>query len=121
MKVAPPLLFLFGLLAGQCAHAEKADVQRPHWVIIATFIDRTTGRKLGQSPLRSPELEFADAVACKSVVDRVRPVESDHVTTVLTCRKVVPWARVLVEAAATPRRERDHARQMPRCPKLTLI
>jgi hypothetical protein len=88
MKVATALVFLFGLLVGQCAHAQKADVQRPHWVIIATFIDRTTGKKLAQSQLRGSELQFADAVTCKSIVDRIHPTESDQVATVLTCRKV---------------------------------
>jgi hypothetical protein len=90
MKVATALVFLFGLLVGQCAHAEKADGQRPHWVIVATFIDRTTGKKLAQNQLRSPGLEFADAVTCKSIVDRIHPVARENVATVLTCRKVVP-------------------------------
>jgi hypothetical protein len=89
-KVVTALVFLFGLLLGQCAHAEKADVQRPHWVIIATFIDRTTGEKLAQNQLRSPGLEFADAVTCKSIVDRIHPVARENVATVLTCQKVAP-------------------------------
>jgi hypothetical protein len=88
MKVVTALVFLSGLLVWHCAYAEKADVQRPRWAIIATFIDRTTGEKLGQSQLRSPELEFADAVTCNAIVDRVPPVANDHVVTVLTCRKV---------------------------------
>lgn len=88
MKVATALVFLFGFLIGQCAHAQKADVQHQHWVIVATFIDRTTGRKLAQSQLRGSELEFPDAVTCKSIVDRIHPVASDNVATVLTCRKV---------------------------------
>jgi hypothetical protein len=88
MKVATALVLLFGVLVGQCAHAEQADIQRPHWVIVATFIDRTTGKKLAQNQLRDPQLEFADAVTCKSIVDRVRPAVSGAVVTVLTCRKV---------------------------------
>ena len=90
MKVVTVFVFLFGLLAGQRAHAEKEDVQRPHWVIVATFIDRTTGEKLAQNQLRSPGLEFADAVTCKSIVERIHPVARENVATVLTCRKVVP-------------------------------
>ncbi len=88
MKVVTALVFLSGSLVWHCACAEKVDVQPQRWVIIATFIDRTTGKKLGQTQLGSPELEFADAVTCKAIVDRVPPVANDHVVTVMTCQKV---------------------------------
>jgi hypothetical protein len=90
VKVATALIFLFAMMVGHPAHAEKIDVQRPRWVIIATFFDRETGAKLAEKRLRDRDLEFTDAVTCKSIVDRARSAASGQVITVLTCREVTP-------------------------------
>jgi len=65
-------------------------LRRPHWVIIATIIDRTTGEQLGQTKLTDPELVFHDPVQCKSIIRKVHPITSANVTAVLTCLKVGP-------------------------------
>jgi|HubBroStandDraft_2_1064218.scaffolds.fasta_scaffold72134_2 hypothetical protein len=88
MKMA--IALLFGFLVSQCAHAEESNLRRPHWVIIATIIDRTTGEQLGQTKLTDPELVFHDPVQCKSIIRKVHPITSANVTAVLTCLKVGP-------------------------------
>jgi hypothetical protein len=88
MKIPIALVLLFGFLVSQCAHAEESNSQHAHWVIIATIIDRTTGKRLDQATLGGPELQFDDPAQCKSVIDKVHLTSSEHVTTVLTCRKV---------------------------------
>jgi hypothetical protein len=95
MKIATALLLLFDLVVAQGAPVAKPDVARPHWVIIATFFDRTTGKQLGQSQLKDPELEFDDPATCESIVERVRPVQNHYVTSVLKCRKVIRMERYL--------------------------
>jgi len=90
MKMANALVLLFGFLVSQCAHATESDLRHPHWVIIATFIDRETGERLRQTKLGGPELVFDDPIQCKSIIGKVHPTPSGHVTAVLTCRKVTP-------------------------------
>jgi hypothetical protein len=48
MKVAMALVLLWGLLAGQSVGAEQVKISHPHWVIISTIIDLTTGRPLDE-------------------------------------------------------------------------
>jgi hypothetical protein len=88
MKIAIALVLLFGVLVGQCAPAEQSNSRHPHWVIIATMIDRTTGERLDQAKLGGPELEFDDPAQCQSIVRKVHPIPSANVAAVLTCRKV---------------------------------
>jgi len=88
MKMATAFVVLSGFLAGQVAHAEQPDSPRPRWIIVATIIDRTTGQQLGQSKLGGPELEFEDAARCKSMLEKLHPVENEHVGAVLTCEKL---------------------------------
>ena len=90
MKMAIAVALLCGLSVGQLAHAEEAKVQRPHWVIIATLIDRTTGERLDQSKLEGRELEFDDQAKCKSTLDEVHVSASERFAIVLTCQKVGP-------------------------------
>jgi len=90
MKLAMALVLLFGLVVAHGAPADKSDAELPHWVIIATLIDRTTGKRLEESQLQGPELEFDDRATCRSIVARVRPIQNKYVDTVLTCRKVGP-------------------------------
>ena len=88
MKTAIVFVLLFGLLIGQCAHAEGPRVQRSHWVIIATIIDRTTGQQIKQGRLEGSDLEFEDKTSCQSILDKVAPIPSDFFKVVLTCHKV---------------------------------
>jgi hypothetical protein len=80
-------MVLFGLVVAQFAQAEEPDTQRPHWVIVLTVIDRGTGKPLRQSKLGGPELEFESAELCKSILQRIKSVDTEQLTTVLTCRK----------------------------------
>jgi hypothetical protein len=84
MKMA---MVLLGLLVGQCAHAEQPDPERQHWIIMLTVIDRGTGKPLRQSKLGGPELEFESAANCKSILQKIKSLDTEGVTTVLTCRK----------------------------------
>ena len=88
MKMA--IALLFGFLVSQCAHAEESNLRRPHWVIIATIIDRTTGEQLGQTKLGNSGLVFDDPAQCKSIIRKVHPMTSANVTAVLNCLKVGP-------------------------------
>jgi hypothetical protein len=90
MKMAIALVLLYGFLVSQYAHAAESTRQHPHWVIIATVIDRTTGKQLGQTRLGGSELEFDDPAQCNSIIDKVHPITSEHLTAVLTCREVAP-------------------------------
>jgi hypothetical protein len=88
MKTAAVLVVLSGLLAGTFARVEQPDSQRLRWVIVATIVDRTTGQPLQQGVLGGPELEFEDAAGCKSILDRIHPVDLEGVAVILTCRKL---------------------------------
>jgi hypothetical protein len=90
MRSAAALALLCGLPAGQAAHAEQAEIQRPYWVIMATIIDLRTGQPLDQGKLEGRELEFDDPVKCQAIVDKIRPIATDRVTAVLTCSRVGP-------------------------------
>jgi hypothetical protein len=89
-RAAAALALLCGLLVGQLAHAERAKIQRPYWVIVATIIDLRTGQALDQGKLEGRDLEFDDPVKCQAMVDMIRPIATDHVTAVLTCSRVGP-------------------------------
>jgi hypothetical protein len=87
MKMAIALVLLFGFLVSQ-AYAAESSLLHPHWVSVATLVDRATGERLKQIKLGGPELVFDDLVRCKSIVGKVHPSPSEHVTAILTCRKV---------------------------------
>jgi hypothetical protein len=87
MKLGMVLLLLV-LLIGQSVHADEKEIQRPHWVIVATIIDLATGERVAQGKLGGPELQFDDLATCKSVIERVHTIPSEHSAAVLVCRKV---------------------------------
>jgi hypothetical protein len=88
MKVAMALALLSGLLVNLHVHARDAQVARPHWIILMTITDRTTGALLERRELDS-DLEFDDPHECKSIVAKAGPIPaSDHFSAVLTCHKV---------------------------------
>jgi hypothetical protein len=82
------LLCAFAL--GPRGHAEEPETSRPRWVIIATVVDRSTGKTLRKNKLAGPELEFADPARCKSVLDLIPPVGDDRVVVLLQCREIAP-------------------------------
>ena len=90
MRSAAALALLCGLLVGQAAHAERAKIQRPYWVIMATIIDLRTGQALDQGKLEGRELEFDDPVKCQAMVDMIRTIATDQITAVLRCSRVGP-------------------------------
>jgi hypothetical protein len=90
MRSAATLALSCGLLVGQATHAERAKIQRPYWVIMATIIDLRTGQALVQGKLEGRELEFDDPVKCQEMADMIRPIASGNVTAVLTCSRVGP-------------------------------
>jgi hypothetical protein len=84
------LVLMCGVLLSMCAHAHAhdANVTRPHWVIILTITDSTTGKQVEQKKL-DPDLEFDDMNECKSIVAKVGAVPAtDNYAAALTCRKV---------------------------------
>jgi hypothetical protein len=95
MRTTLPVALLCGLLVGQGAEAQEGTNQHSRWVIVATVVDRTTGKRLQQSRLEEPELQFDDPAACQSILRRVQPVSDEHVTVVLTCREVAPEGDIL--------------------------
>jgi hypothetical protein len=95
MKIATSLLLLLGLTVGQGPHAEEPNIQRPHWVIIETIIDRRTGEPVKEVKLGGPELEFDNSLKCKSIIDNVHLTPSNYTIATLTCRRVVPARRVV--------------------------
>jgi hypothetical protein len=90
MKPALASVLWSGLLVGTDAQPEKATIERPHWVIMATIVDRTTGEQLEQNSLEGRAPEFDDPVKCQAIVDRVRPIATDRVTAVLTRARIGP-------------------------------
>ncbi len=55
---------VLGLMFTQCAHANDAQIKRPEWISVATFIDLATGERIEER-----ELRFGDPTDCKSIVD----------------------------------------------------
>lgn len=88
MRMAIVWVLLLGFLDSRCAHAAESNSLHPHWVIIATIIDRTTGERLKQTQLGGSDLEFDDLTKCRSVIEKVHPTTSANVTAILTCRQV---------------------------------
>jgi hypothetical protein len=88
MKMATTLVLLCGLLFGRHTYATEANTQRPHWVIILTVTDATTGAQVEKRELDA-NLQFDDPAQCRSLVAKVGAVPaSDHFTAILTCWKV---------------------------------
>jgi hypothetical protein len=88
MKWAIPLVLLCGLMVNMRAHADDAKVTQPHWVIILTITDLTTGAQLVQHELDS-QLEFDDPNRCKSMLALIGPIPtSGDLGAALACREV---------------------------------
>jgi hypothetical protein len=88
VKVLIELLVMVGLVVGTFARAEEPNGGHPqHWVIVATIIDRTTGKQRTEDQVGGPEMEFTGSAACESMLNRLRQVDTELATAVLTCRQ----------------------------------
>jgi hypothetical protein len=81
-------LVLCALGVSQYARAEEPGISSPRWVIMATVIDRTTGKPILRTPLTGRELEFRSAADCNFILQRIHPAPDEHLATILTCSKV---------------------------------
>jgi hypothetical protein len=89
MKMLMSMGLLCGLLAGQPV-AEAPKIERPHWVIVATVIDLSTGAALRQSVIEGAGMKFDDPGECESILHKVPTVLTDRVAVILTCARVGP-------------------------------
>jgi hypothetical protein len=89
MKILIAMSLLCGVLAGQPV-AELPKIEHPHWVIVATIIDRGTGAPLEQSLIEGPGMKFDDPGQCQSVLKQVGAILTDRLAMVLTCEEVGP-------------------------------
>ena len=88
MKMATTLVLLCALLFGRHTYATEANTERPHWVIILTVTDVSTGAQVEKRELDA-DLRFDDPAHCRSIVAKVGAIPpTEHFTAVLTCRKV---------------------------------
>jgi hypothetical protein len=88
MKTVVGMALLCGLpSAGRLEEAPR--IPRPHWIIVATFTDRTTGQLLEQSAVAGNGLRLTSS-QCMKVLHQVKPVQTHQVTVVLTCERVGP-------------------------------
>ena len=80
------VLCAFGV--SQYVRAEKPDISGPRWVIIATVIDRTSGKPILRTQLTGRELEFGSAAECNFILQRIHPAPDEHLAMILKCSKV---------------------------------
>jgi hypothetical protein len=64
-------------------------IPRPHWVIVARFIDRTTGQLLEQSAVAGSGMHLTSS-QCMKILHQVEPVQNQRVAVVLSCERVGP-------------------------------
>jgi hypothetical protein len=88
-------LVLYAFAVGRYVPAEEPDTSRPRWVIIATVIDRSTGKPIGERELEGRELEFDSAAQCNLVLQKVQPVSNEHVAVILKCSKAAAPEEIL--------------------------
>jgi hypothetical protein len=88
-------LVLCAFAVGQYVPAEEPDSSRPRWVIIATVIDRSTSKPIGEKELAGRELEFDSAAQCNFVLQKVQAVSNEHVAVILKCSKVAAPGEIL--------------------------
>jgi len=88
MKMTMAMAVLCGLLPAQQV-AEEPKIERPHWVVVATLINRSTGQLLGQSPIAGRGMQLTSD-QCTRLLNQVEPSHNDRVAVVLTCEKVGP-------------------------------
>jgi hypothetical protein len=89
MKLAITISLLCGVLAGPPV-ADAPKIERPHWVIVATVIDRSTGAALRQGLMTGPGMRFDDLRQCEAALEKAQPVATDEVALVFTCEQVGP-------------------------------
>jgi hypothetical protein len=87
------VLCAFGV--SQYVRAEEPDIASPRWVIIATVIDRTTGKPILRTQLTGRQLEFGSAAECKFILQRIHPAPDEHLATILKCSKVASPAEIV--------------------------
>jgi len=88
MMMTIAMAVLCGLLPGQRI-VDAPKIERPHWVVVATLINRSTGQLLGQSPIAGPGMQLTSD-QCTRILSQVEPTQNDRVAVVLTCEKVGP-------------------------------
>jgi hypothetical protein len=81
-------LVLCAFCVSQYVRAEEPDISSPRWVIIATVIDRTTGKPILRTQLTGGELKFGSAAECNFILQRIRPPPDEHLVMILKCSKV---------------------------------
>jgi len=69
--------------------ADAPKIERPHWVVVATVINRSTGELLGQSPIAGRGMHLTSD-QCTRILNQVEPAPNDQVAVVLTCERVGP-------------------------------
>jgi len=87
------VLCAFGV--SQYVRAEQPDISSPRWVIIATVIDRTTGKPVLRTQLTGRELEFGSAAECNFILQRIHPPPDEHLVMILKCSKVASPAEIV--------------------------
>jgi hypothetical protein len=86
---------LCAFAVSQYVRAEEPAISSPHWVIIATVIDRTTGKPILRTQLTGGKLEFGSAAECNFILQRIRPAPDEHVAMILKCSKVASPAEIV--------------------------
>jgi hypothetical protein len=86
---------LCAFAVGQYVPAEEPDTPRPRWVIIATVIERSTGKPIAQTQLAGRELEFDSAAQCNFILQKIRPVADERVAVILKCSQVAAAEAIL--------------------------
>jgi hypothetical protein len=81
-------LVLCAFCVSQYVRAEEPDISSPRWVIIATVIDRTTGKRILRTQLTGGELEFGSAAECNFILQRIHPAPDERLAMILKCSKV---------------------------------
>jgi hypothetical protein len=88
MKLTIAMALLCGLIPAQQV-ADAPKIERPHWVVVATLISRSTGQLLSQSPIAGREMQLTSD-QCRRILNQVEPAPNDRVAVVLTCERVGP-------------------------------
>jgi hypothetical protein len=88
MKMIIAMTVLCGLLPAQRV-ADAPKIERPHWIVVATLINRSTGQLLDQSPIAGRGMHLTSD-QCRRILNQVQPAPNDQVAVVLTCERVGP-------------------------------
>ena len=83
MKMTIAMAVLCGLLLAQRVGVAP-KIERPHWVVVATLVDRSTGQLLGQSPIAGRDMQLTSD-QCRRILNQVQPAPNHQVAVVLTC------------------------------------